>query len=87
LVLNANPSQPLGAVTKQYADSLVAGVGSGDFKADGSVSMTGDLNLGNNKIIGVINGVNDNDVMNKGYIDGEISVLQGLIDNLGTAFT
>jgi hypothetical protein len=42
----------LGAATKQYVDSQFASAGTGDFKKDGSVAMTGALNMGTtNKII------------------------------------
>jgi hypothetical protein len=33
--------------------------------------------MGSNKITGIINGVNSNDVMTKGYIDGADADLQG----------
>jgi hypothetical protein len=40
------------AATKAYVDSQVAGAGTGDFKANGTVAMTGNLNMGTtNKII------------------------------------
>jgi hypothetical protein len=39
--------------------------------------MTGNLAMGGNKITGIVNGVNSNDVMSKGYIDGADAVLQG----------
>ena len=42
-------------------------------KRDGSVSLTGDLNIGDNKITQVGNGSQSTDVVNKGYIDTEIA--------------
>ena len=41
-------------------------------KKDGSVSATGNFNLGDNKITRVGNGSNSTDVVNKGYIDTEL---------------
>jgi len=41
-------------------------------KKDGSVSMTGNLNMNNNKITNLANPVNDNDATNKSYLDNEI---------------
>jgi hypothetical protein len=54
-------------------------------RRDGSDAMTGNLNLGSNKIEGLINGVLESDCMTKGYIDGQDSVLQGAIDSLETS--
>ena len=42
-------------------------------KRGGSVSLTGDLNIGDNKITQVGNGSQSTDVVNKGYIDTEIA--------------
>ena len=41
-------------------------------KKDGSVSVTGNFNFGDNKITRVGNGSNSTDVVNKGYIDTEL---------------
>ena len=86
LILSANPSQPLGAVTKQYADSLVVGLGSGDFKRDGSLPMTGELQMGGFKIRDLAAPGLASDAVTKSYVDGEVDALQGQIDNLGNAF-
>ena len=40
-------------------------------------TLSGNVAMGGNKITGIINGVNSNDVMTKGYIDGADAVLQG----------
>lgn len=53
-------------------DGKISGFSTGDFKADGSVTATGSFNMGSNKITNIINGVNPSDVMNRGYIDGEV---------------
>ena len=47
------------------------GTGSGDFKADGSVPMTGDLNAGEHKIINVAAPTADGDAASKAYVDGQ----------------
>lgn len=67
------PTFSLQAVTKDYVDTKVSGFSSGDWKADGSVTATGNFNMGGHKIQGVVNGVLDTDVMTKGYIDGEVA--------------
>jgi hypothetical protein len=53
------------AATKAYVDSQVAGAGTGDFKKDGSVAMTGALNMGLNKISNLGAGTLSNDGVNK----------------------
>ena len=40
---------PTSGAVKTYVDNAVSGLSTGDFKADGSIAMTGDLDLGNNK--------------------------------------
>lgn len=47
-----DPTAAQDAATKKYVDDAVAGGGgSGDFKADGTVPMTGNLDSGNNDIV------------------------------------
>ena len=46
------------------------GEGSGDFKADGTVPMTGNLQMGTNRITGLADPVSDQDAASKGYVDG-----------------
>lgn len=73
-----NPSSAQDGATKAYVDSQVGGITSGitQTQADARYlqlsggSLTGNLAMGSNKITGIINGVNSNDVMTKGYIDG-----------------
>lgn len=48
------------------------GTGSGDFKADGSVPMTGELNAGEHKIINVAAPTADGDAANKAYVDSAV---------------
>jgi hypothetical protein len=44
-------------------------------KKDGTVAMTGALDMGTNKIINLTTGVNPTESVNKGYVDGEDAVL------------
>jgi hypothetical protein len=46
-------------------------------KKDGTVAMTGALDMGTNKLINLTTGVNPTESVNKGYVDGEDAVLQG----------
>lgn len=71
-IKTATPTDDDDAANKAYVDQH-AGGGSGDFKADGSVTATGDFNMGGHAITNVEAPVNDTDVANKQYIDTEIS--------------
>lgn len=42
-------------------------------KHNGSVAMTGDLNMGNHKIVNITAPTNDNDATNKKYVDDSVS--------------
>lgn len=46
------------------------GEGSGDLKADGTVPMTGNLQMGTNRITGLADPVSGTDAASKGYVDG-----------------
>ncbi len=46
------------------------GEGSGDLKADGTVPMTGNLLMGENRITGLADPIADTDAVSKGYVDG-----------------
>ena len=50
------------------------GTGAGDFMADGSVPMTGALNMGGNKITNTAEPTADTDVATKEYVDDTITV-------------
>ena len=43
LTLAGAPTSDLHAATKKYVDSQVAGAGTGDFKANGTIPMSGNL--------------------------------------------
>ena len=49
------------------------GTGSGDFMANGTVPMTGALNMGGNKVTGMAEPTVDTDGATKGYVDEAIS--------------
>jgi hypothetical protein len=64
LVLSADPAMALGAATKQYVDGAAAtklNVGGG--------TMSGTLNMGNNKITNVATPASGTDAANKSYVD------------------
>ena len=65
------------AATKKYVDDAIAAIpgggGGGDFMADGSVPMTGSLNLGNNLIVSVSDPSNPQDAATKNYVDNATS--------------
>lgn len=69
LVLSGDPTESLEAATKQYVDSKVSQAGGGDFMADGSIPMTGNLNMGNNKITTLADPTAEYDGANKHYVD------------------
>ena len=68
---------------KQYVDDKFAsaGGGSGDFKADGSVTATGDFNMGGHAITNVEAPTNDDDVATKQYVDNSSVVILSKADN------
>lgn len=57
---------------------------SGLLPKDGSEAMSGDLDLGTNQIINVVNPTNDQDAATKKYVDDEISGLPNPITYKGT---
>ena len=63
---------PVGTITVYNGQD-----GAGDFKADGSVPMTGDLQMGNHKLTGLAEGTADTDGVNKGQMDEAIAALTG----------
>jgi len=86
LTLSGAPTSNLHAATKAYVDGQVAGAGTGDFKANGTVAMTGALNMGtSNKIINLADPTLDQDGATKAYVDNKTSALSNgalkLVDN------
>lgn len=51
------------------------GAGTGDFKANGTVPMTGNLQMGGHKVTGLADGVEDSDAVNKGQLDAAVEDL------------
>lgn len=49
-----NPQQNSDAVNKSYVDQLISSTGRGDFMANGSVPMTGNLDMSGNSIINFV---------------------------------
>jgi len=66
LILNANPTNVLGAATKQYVDSAVASAGSGTFLPLSGGTLTGALTLNANPTVAL-------QAATKGYVDSAIS--------------
>ena len=48
------------------------GTGAGDFKADGTVPMTGDLQMAQHKVTGLADATEDGDAVNKGQMDAAL---------------
>ena len=48
------------------------GLGAGDFKADGTVPMTGNLQMAQHRVTGVAKGTEDGDAVNKGQMDAAL---------------
>lgn len=48
------------------------GLGTGDFKADGTVPMTGDLQMAQHRVTGVADATEDDDAVNKGQMDAAL---------------
>lgn len=55
---------------QNYANSALEAV-DGKISPDGSVAMTGDLDMGKNKIVNVLEPEKDTDATNKKYVDGK----------------
>ena len=71
-----NPLYNSSATNKAYVDSEIQKVTfntSSVVFIDGSHTMTGDLDMGNNKIISLEKPTNDTDAVNKKYVDSQIS--------------
>lgn len=64
------PIQNKQIVTKDYADAVTAGF----LKIDGTVAMSGPLNMGSNTIINLTNPVNEQDGATKNYVDTQTAL-------------
>lgn len=66
----ATPTLSTDATTKAYVDAQFSGAGTGDFKANGTVAMTGNLNMNtSNKIVNLAAPTLSADATNKTYVD------------------
>ena len=66
----ATPTSNTDAATKKYVDDNTAAPDLSDYlEKDGTVTMTGDLNVGNNKIVGLATPVSNTDAATKKYVD------------------
>ncbi len=67
-----DPTNLQDAVTKNYADGLVAGF----FKADGTIPLTGTMNAGTNRLTNIANGTDSNDAVNLSQLTAGIGSAQ-----------
>ena len=66
----ATPTSNTDAATKKYVDDNAGSPDLSDYlEKDGTVPMTGELNLGGNKIINLSKPLQNNDAVNKDYVD------------------
>ena len=66
----ATPTSNTDAATKKHVDDNTAAPDLSDYlEKDGTVTMTGDLNVGNNKIVGLATPVSNTDAATKKYVD------------------
>ena len=84
LILSGDPTTEgsgFQAATKSYVDSKVSGAGDGDFKKDGSVAMTGNLNVGGFKVTNMAEPTDVGDAANKNYVDTNLASQKSTIEN------
>lgn len=89
LILNGDPTNNLQAATKQYVDVLgdtvndiLDGTEAIPYLPDNGGTLTGALNMGNNKIIMGATPTETTDVTNKGYVDGVVKVVSDEVDGI-----
>ena len=89
LILNGNPTNNLQAATKQYVDVLgdtvndiLDGTEALPYLPDNGGTLTGALNMGNNKITMGATPTETTDVTNKGYVDGVVKVVSDEVDGI-----
>ena len=76
------PTATHDAATKKYIDDEIGKSNSGHtsnlsdyLKKDGSTLLTGDLNVGRNKIVNIAEPSHDHEVANKKYVDDELNAV------------
>ena len=89
LILNGDPTNNLQAATKQYVDVLgntvndiLDGTETIPYLPDNGGTLTGALNMGNNKITMGAAPTATTDVTNKGYVDGVVKVVSDEVDGI-----
>lgn len=89
LILNGDPTNNLQAATKQYVDVLgdtvndiLDGTEALPYLPDNGGTLTGALNMGNNKITMGTTPTETTDVTNKGYVDGVVKVVSDEVDGI-----
>ena len=89
LILNGDPTNNLQAATKQYVDVLgdtvndiIDGTESLPYLPDNGGTLTGALNMGNNKITMGGTPTETTDVTNKGYVDSVVKVVSDEVDGI-----
>lgn len=89
LILNGDPTNNLQAATKQYVDVLgdtvndiLDGTETLPYLHDNGGTLTGALNMGNNKITMGATPTETTDVTNKGYVDGVVKVVSDEVDEI-----
>lgn len=89
LILNGDPTNNLQAATKQYVDVLgdtvndiLDGTEAIPYLPDNGGTLTGALNMGNNKITMGATPTETTDVTNKGYVDGVVKVVSDEVDGI-----
>lgn len=89
LILNGDPTNNLQAATKQYVDVLgntvndiIGGTETLPYLPDNGGTLTGALNMGNNKITMGATPTETTDVTNKGYVDGVVKVVSDEVDGI-----
>ena len=89
LILNGDPTNNLQAATKQYVDVLgdtvndiLDGTEVLPYLPDNGGTLSGPLNMGNNKITMGATPTETTDVTNKGYVDGVVKVVSDEVDGI-----
>lgn len=67
------PTQSQHAATKNYVDEHVSQAGGGDFMSNGSIPMSGNLNMDNHKITALSDPADSTDGANKHYVDSAVT--------------
>lgn len=84
LILSGDPTAEgsgYQAATRNYVDSKISGAGDGDFKKDGSVAMTGNINVGGFKVTNMADPTDAGDAANKSYVDTNLASQKSTIEN------